>query len=44
MSVLLVILCWRYFSYLKMYLEQFFNGYFYELMLFEILAVKGDTT
>ena len=43
MPVLLLILCWCYFSCLKMYSDKFFNAYFYEQMLFEIFVAKGDT-
>ena len=43
MPVSLLILCWCYFSCLKMYSEKFFNAYFYEQMLLEIFVAKGDT-
>ena len=41
--VLFLVLCWYYFSCLKMYPEKFFNAYFYEEMFFEIFVEKGDT-
>ena len=42
MLVLLLILCWCYFSCLQMYSEKFFNAYLYEQMFFEIFVAKGD--
>ena len=41
--VLLTILSWCYFSYLKMYSDEFFDVYFYEQMFFEMFEAKGDT-
>ena len=43
MPALLLILCWCYFSCLKMYQKNLFNAYFYEQMLFEIFVAKRDT-
>ena len=43
MPVLLLILCWCYFSCLKKCSEKFFNAYFYEQILFEIFVAKRDT-
>ena len=42
MPVLLLILCWCYFSCLQIYSEKFFNV-FYEQIFFEIFVEKGDT-
>ena len=42
MLVLLLILCWCYFSCLQMYSEKFFNAYLCEQMFFEIFVAKGD--
>ena len=43
MPILLLILCWSYFSCLWMYSEKFFNISFHEQMYFQIFEAKGDT-
>ena len=43
MAVLLLILCWWYFSCLLMYLEKCFNINFHELIFFQIFVTKEDT-
>ena len=42
MAVLLLILCWCYFSCLKMNSEKSFNACFYEQILFKIFVAKRD--
>ena len=43
MPVLLRILCWRYFSCLKMYSEKLFNVLFKAQMFFQIFVAKENT-